>query len=248
MTDDADLERRLDAVEAAVHDLEEQLSTATNRDIPLLKGTVRTLVATEVDSLDDLSEAGRTFRRRCADREKCLQAVETKLETLCEAGTAASTKAEKYGAILAFAQNKRNGSAKLVVSPSEIMRYTGVSRRYAYDLLAEISADVDGVRVWEATENPTGSNVKRKVLLVDCEHVHAATKGMNQFTTGGRRNDEERAWESSLSDGVATSSGRRCLCWLPRSGVAYWWVVHPLARTHCVSAAAGGGHLPMHLS
>jgi hypothetical protein len=183
----ADLERRLDAVEEAVHDLQETVSLATNRDIPLLKGTVRSLVDADIESLDELPDAGRTFRRCCADREERLQAVESHLEALGDAGAANSTKAEKYSAVLSFAHNKRNGNAKVAVSPAEIKGCTGVTRRYAYDLLDEMAADVAGVQVREAHQVETGSGVKRKgkALLVDCEDIHADVVGVNQFTKGG---------------------------------------------------------------
>jgi|AntDeeMetageno50_2_1112565.scaffolds.fasta_scaffold08019_2 hypothetical protein len=189
MTDDTDesgIEERLAAVEAAVRDLEETVATASNRDIPLLKGTMRSLVG-GIETIDDLPDAGRAFQQRCADREKRLRAVETRLETLGDAGAARSTKAEKYVSVLAFAANKRTGSAKVALSPAEIRGCTGVSRRYAYDLLESMAADIDGARVRDATRVDTGSGVKRKgkALLVDCAHVHVDGEGVNQFTTGG---------------------------------------------------------------
>ncbi|NHN46486.1 hypothetical protein G9464_02570 [Halostella sp. JP-L12] len=120
--DDCDeaLERRLAALEDAIHDLEETVSRATNRDIPLLTGTLRALVDADIETLEELPDAGRTFRQHCAEREERLRAVEAQIDALGDAEAAKTTKAEKYGAILSFAHNKRNGNAKVAVSPAEI--------------------------------------------------------------------------------------------------------------------------------
>jgi hypothetical protein len=49
--------------------------------------------------------------------------------------------------VLAFAHNKANGTDKVAVTPAEIRGCTGVSRRYAYDLVDTIATDIDGTRV-----------------------------------------------------------------------------------------------------
>lgn len=182
---------RIETLERQLEDLQTELQTATNRDIPLLKGTVRSLLDGEIETIDELPAAGRAFGQRFADRDDRLEQLEARLEVLTQQADA-STKAEKITAVLAFAQNKVSGSGKVAVTPAEIRGCTGVSRRYAYDLVDAIAADVDGVRLRESTQIQTGNGTKhkQKTLLVDCEEVHGLDEAVNSFTTGGESEDE----------------------------------------------------------
>lgn len=93
-------------------------------------------------------------------------------------------KAEKITAVLVFAQNKVDQGGKIAVTSAEIRGCTGVSRRYAYDLVGAITADVLGVKVRESKQVQTAKGTKRKqkALLVDCEPVHRLDEGVKSFT------------------------------------------------------------------
>mgnify|MGYP000610221254 CR=1 FL=1 len=172
-----ELEHQLEAVQA-------ELQVAANRDVPLLKGTVRGMLHEEIETTDELPPAGRAFGQRIAERRERLEQLEARLEMLTH-HTNTSTKAEKITAVLTFAQNKANGSGKVAVTPAEIRGCTGVSRRYAYDLVDAIADDVPGVQVRESTQVKTtkGTKRKQKALLVDCEEVHGLDEAVNSFTT-----------------------------------------------------------------
>jgi hypothetical protein len=73
------------------------------------------------------------------------------------------------------------------VTPAEIRGGTGVSRRYAYDLVDTLAVDVDGIAVRESQQVKTGSETEReqKALLVDCEQVHDVSEAVKEFTTRG---------------------------------------------------------------
>jgi len=94
--------------------------------------------------------------------------------------------------VLAFAQNKAGESGKVAVTPAEIRGCTGVSRRYAYDLVDAVAADVAGVQVRESKRVRTGNGTERKqkALLVDCERVHELDDAVNSFTTTNRGDGE----------------------------------------------------------
>jgi len=79
----------------------------------------------------------------------------------------------------------------VAVSPGEIRGCVDVSRRYTYDLIEEMGAEVPGVDVREARQVKTGSGTKRKgkALLVDYEAVHELGEGGKAFTTGGKRDE-----------------------------------------------------------
>lgn len=186
-TDGAQLEARLEEVEATLANLRAELMTATDRDIPLVKGTVRSILATDIETIEELPDAGRSFRAEIDDLAARLETLEERVAALGDVGTEPSTKEEKYAAVLAFAANKHSTNGKVAVSPTEIKGCTGVSRRYAYDLMDAMGTDVTGVQVREPQRVTTGSDVthKQKALLVDCERVHANAGVVNQFTTGG---------------------------------------------------------------
>ena len=113
--------------------------------------------------------------------------LEAQVAQLGEVGADRSTKAEKYTAVLRFAANKRMANGKVAVSPVEIKGCTGVSRRYAYDLVEAMADDLDGVAVREAQEVETGSGTtqKPKALLVDCDAIQASGGAVNEVTTAG---------------------------------------------------------------
>lgn len=187
MTDGDDLAARVAALEDTVAKLEAQLAGATNRDLPLLKGTVRVMLDGDVGELTDLPDAGRAFQQRLAGLDDRLDAVEQQVAALGDLGTAKTTKEEKLAAILAFAANKRGTrSGTVAVTASEIQGCVGVSRRYAYELIEAAAEACAGTRVREATDVQTSSGVrhKKKALLVDCEAVHTDDAAVNQFTTG----------------------------------------------------------------
>ncbi|MFW6376986.1 MAG: hypothetical protein ACOC0F_03345, partial [archaeon] len=135
-TDDAsELVHRVGDLEDHVAALRRDLATVADRDLPLLKGTVRAMTGEDVDAVDDLPDAGRALRRRIDRLEERLDSVERRLDRLGDVGQEATSKEEKFAAILAFAENKRNGSPKVAVTPQEIKGCTAVSRRYAYELI-----------------------------------------------------------------------------------------------------------------
>ncbi|WP_255196515.1 hypothetical protein [Halorarius litoreus] len=176
MTDGDELCERVADLEATVAELSDRLSGAVNRDIPLLKGTVRAVVDAEIDEIGELPDAGRAFNGQVATHGERLDAVEKQLAALGDIGATKTTKEEKLAAICMFAQNKQGGqSSTVAVTASEIQGCVGVSRRYAYDLIDEAAVELEGVRVREATDVQTASGVehKKKALLVDCEAVHA---------------------------------------------------------------------------
>jgi hypothetical protein len=167
--------------------LRREVSRIVDRDLPLLTGAVRAMTGSEIESVEELPGAGREFRERLERFEERLDAVERRLDRLGDVGDEPSSKEEKFAAVLSFAQNKRNGSAKVAVSPHEVKGCTGVSRRYAYELIDEMAAAVTGVDVREAKQVQTGNGLERKgkALLVDCEAVHENGDSVNSFTTGG---------------------------------------------------------------
>lgn len=179
-----ELRERIGELEDQLETIQAELQTAANRDIPLLKGTVRGMLQGEIKTIDEFPEAGRAFGQRVAERGERLDQLEAQLEMLTQ-HTDPSTKAEKINTVLAFAQNKADEGGKVTVTPAEVRGCTGVSRRYAYDLVEAVAADVPGVQIREAKQVQTANGTKRKqkALLIDCEDVHELDEAVNSFTT-----------------------------------------------------------------
>jgi hypothetical protein len=141
---------------------------------------------TDIETVYEFPDAGRAVGERLAEYDERLSAVEGQLETLRDIDDEPSSKKAKFAAVVAFAANKRSGN-KVALSPHEIKGCTGVSRRYAYELIETVAGCIDGVGMREAQEVQTGSGTARKgkALLVDCDVVHSGNERVNQFTTVG---------------------------------------------------------------
>lgn len=178
---------RLAALKQEIASVQTELATVTGRDIPLVKAAVWALTDAEFETVDDLPAAGQDVRAELNDLAERVSTLEDRVAAIGDVGTEASTKEEKYAAVLAFAANKQGTDGKVAVTPAEIRGCTGVSRRYAYDLVEAMADDIEGVRFREAKQVQTSSGVeqKSKALLVDCERVHRDRAGVNKFTTGG---------------------------------------------------------------
>ena len=101
------LTERVAELETALAELREEVAVAKNRDIPLLKGTLRRVVGAEGDSIDELPDGGRALRRQLEASEARLEVIEDRLERLDDVGTESTSKEEKFAAVLAFAENNR---------------------------------------------------------------------------------------------------------------------------------------------
>lgn len=179
-----------------IAELRENLQEVTGRDIPLLKAAVRGIVASEIESIQELPAAGRAVGERLDELDQRVTSLEERVDTLRSIDGGQSSKAEKFAAVLAYAENKATGQrSKVAVSAQEAKGCAGVSRRYAYDLLDAMADEIQGVRLREAQRVETGSGVehKQKALLVDCEEVHSDQRRVKQFTTASGREGGENA-------------------------------------------------------
>jgi hypothetical protein len=76
---------------------------------------------------------------------------------------------------------------KVSVSASEIIGATGVTRRYAYDLIEELPDEYDcfdnrnTISSYGSLEIDQDSQTR--ALIVDCEGVQYDVDGVNKFTT-----------------------------------------------------------------
>ena len=184
-TTDGDLD--LEDVAADLDTVQARLNRVTDKKIPLLVATLRRIFGAEIDDLAELPSLADDLQERLVTLEARLETVERQLATFEDIETEPTSKDEKIAAVLAYATNKRDPEQPTVaVTAPEIKGCASVSRRYAYDLVDAIAADVDGCQLRESTTVQTGAGTKRKpkAVLVDCEAVHDERGAVNSFTTG----------------------------------------------------------------
>lgn len=153
----------------------------------------------EVEGIDDrLSNTQRhVFEEiipRLQELEERVDELEAENQRLQERLKDTSDKNGKKAAIVEFAQNKREAGKPLVkVCAMDIKGATGVSRRYAYDLVDDLPDEEDWFLTPEEMDQygsiQLDKNKQEKFLGVDFEGVHSAGVPVNKFTTDQARKE-----------------------------------------------------------
>ncbi len=158
-------------------ELDEELSEARdhlNRELALVRKRVT-----------DLEEENEALRERVADLEDRVAVLEGQQRS--------EGKDARVAELVEFADNLRDDQRGAKLDIQDIMGATGVSRRYAYDLVEELPEEygyvLDRTDVDQYGDLQIDDDVRG--LFVDVEAAHRAEDGVNQFTTrtaegGGR--------------------------------------------------------------
>lgn len=132
------------------------------------------------DRLEDYEEENEQLRERVEALEARLEVVEENSDGGREA---------KVREICDFALNARSGQRGVAVTAKEIVGCTGVSRRYAYDLIDELPDEHHFLlTLQQARDRQYGSaeldaSSYNKALVVDCEALRSDPEAVNTFTT-----------------------------------------------------------------
>jgi len=149
---------------------------------------------TDVGAAEAWTAAMETIKRQQRELDELRTQVEEqarKLDRLGDIGEEKSTKEQKIVAVLTWADNARNHQeSKVVVKPKDIKGATGVSRRYAYDLIDDMHDTYDwAVDNTQRDDRTTGlsgaeSDSPPCGVLIDFDEVAHSTDGVvNKFTT-----------------------------------------------------------------
>ncbi|WP_273836191.1 hypothetical protein [Halococcus sp. PRR34] len=194
-----------DELEREVGGLREQVQDMQT-DIAFLKKAVTTL--TDADLGDDmgvmaLSDAAEETRTEIDDLRIAVESHGDTLASIADVGEDKSSEGEKVAAIVAYADQSRGQSTKVVVTPKEIAGTTGCSKRYAYDLVDKIGGLDEGggyddgqhpwaaVREAETVTTGKGDREKPKGLKIDFDRVQRDPGALNQFNNGSGGNGSE---------------------------------------------------------
>lgn len=184
-----DYERARD-IEDAIDDQDERLVvafrkfTTTLADVDDPDGEIGMIEATfrAVDRFEHLEE-------RVDELESENQMLRHTVEQLTDIGEEKSTKEEKIAAIVTWAQRQAADETadRVAVTARDIVGVTGVSRRYAYDLIDDLPGEYDWLldrsRVSQYGDLEIDQDGQTRAVIVDCEQLHEDDAAVNKFTT-----------------------------------------------------------------
>ena len=188
-------------LESEVGQLRERMRQ-TQTDVAFLKKALVTL--TDADLGDELgvrglSDAAERTRAEIDDLETAVASHGETLEMIADVGEDKTSEEEKLGAIVAYANQARGNSSKVLITPKEIAGATGCSKRYGYDLVDEIGGlreDGTGgcydegeypwaaVRKAQTVPAANGGERKEKGLKIDFDRVQQDPDALNWFNNG----------------------------------------------------------------
>lgn len=138
------------------------------------------------DDTDELFPAVEQALDRVETLETRLDELDQVGDMLADVAETTSTKEEKVGKIVTYAENtRRDEQPGVTVLPKSIKGVTEVSRRYAYDLVDDMideyawAHDPAAVDRYGSVER----DAPQKGVLIDFEGVHGAPCPVNKFTT-----------------------------------------------------------------
>jgi cell division septum initiation protein DivIVA len=137
----------------------------------------------DLDGGDAVTAPDRDEPGRVEQLEQRVAELEAEVDALRSVESEASSKEEKIAAIVATAENLADpGQRTVTVLVKDVRAATGVSRRYAYDLVDDMVEQYE----WASAppEAAYNEDSRQKGVRVDLEAVHAADGAVNKFTTG----------------------------------------------------------------
>jgi len=171
----------LSRAELAAMDRDELIDEVTGLDRRLtdLQAFVYEELKPRLEALEAENEA---LRERVA-------AAESTVESVQSIGSEATSKEEKIAQVVAYADNQRAPDQnRLTVLPKTIKGATGVSRRYAYDLAADMIESYGWALDPRDQPRHVEQDQRQRGVIVDFERLHSADGVVNKFTTGDRQN------------------------------------------------------------
>jgi len=158
------------------------------------KQLVWALAPGDVDDYDSIVDGVHAVIKERRELEERITDLEQRVEMLGDIGTEKTDKEQKVAAIVTYATQKDGRAKGTVVKPKEIAGVANVSKRYAYDLIADIvngdsdegSLRTDGYE-WAldaSDRSAIDKDAPEKGLIVDFEQLHEDPEALNKFING----------------------------------------------------------------
>lgn len=188
-TDPAEMARS--ELESEVEDLRaevDKIQEVANRDVAIIKGALTNLLG--VKDIEELPAAGQSLRDRLDDQDESIADVEDQVEALDGViADGGGGKSSKIRDIVQMADNRRSDEGRVLMTVPDIIDATGVSRRYAYDLIEDLPDDREWILAREEMKQYGDLQIDKdeqtKAIGIDFEGVHGRPCPVNKFTTGG---------------------------------------------------------------
>lgn len=143
------------------------------------------LVETTFRALEEFQQ----MRERVAFLEGENQEMREMMERFEDIGAEKSSKEQKIAAIVTWAMRQAGDetSDRVAVTARDIIGCTGVTRRYAYDLIDDLPGEyewmLDRSDVSQYGELEIEKGAQTRAVIVDCELLHEDDGAVNKFTT-----------------------------------------------------------------
>ena len=147
-------------------------------------------VPDEKTDVDVAREAVGRVNNLEAENEELRELVEnqqTQLQVISDLASDNSSKNEKVAALVVYADNTRNGQGVVKLDVRDIMGATGVSRRYAYDLMDRLPGEHEwchsGEDLRQYGDMEIDKSSQQRTLAIDFDGSHGDACPVNKFTT-----------------------------------------------------------------
>ncbi|WP_254841147.1 hypothetical protein [Natronomonas marina] len=149
----------------------------------------------DVVEVEEIVEEKGDLLTRVDELESQLAAVESQLDSIQDLGQEKSTKEEKIAAVVQYAQNAADDpkTGRVALKATDVKGVTGVSRRYAYDLMDGLPDEyewaLDRSDVSQYGELEIDQQSQDRALIIDLELLHSDEGAVNKFTTRTSRKE-----------------------------------------------------------
>jgi len=111
--------------------------------------------------------------------------TESQVASIRNVGGDQTSKEEKIAQVVAYAHNEKSQSqSRTTVLPKNIKGIAGVSRRYAYDLVDDMTDAYDWALDPASMDRRPDQETPQKGVIIDFERLHDDPEAVNKFTTG----------------------------------------------------------------
>jgi hypothetical protein len=140
-------------------------------------------VEAALDEHESLYAYTRTLEEECEDLRQRVVELEGTLEAIHDIGAEKTSKEEKIAKLVSFARNR--GGDQVVLTAETVQGVTGVSQRYAYDLIDELPQQyewfVDRSDASQYGDLQINTESQDRALIVDIEQLQRDPEALNKF-------------------------------------------------------------------
>lgn len=113
-----------------------------------------------------------------------VEELEADLEAFRDLGAERTSKEQKVGQIVDWARNKADGTGRVTVLPEHVKARTGVTERYAYQLVDDLIDEYDWALDPREQQHRIDETARQKGVLVDLDRLQEDRESLIKFING----------------------------------------------------------------